>query len=40
MVTGIALLMNRSSNKQIPGLLGITVGYMATYVDFLLASLQ
>jgi diguanylate cyclase (GGDEF)-like protein len=40
MVTGIALLTNWSSNKQIPGLLGIAAGYMATCVGFLLASLQ
>ena len=40
MVTGIALLINWASNKQIPGLLGIAAGYMATCVGVLLASMQ
>ena len=40
MVTGIALLTNWASNKQIPGLLGIAAGYMATCVGVLLASMQ
>ncbi|MFT7471246.1 MAG: diguanylate cyclase (GGDEF)-like protein [Kiritimatiellia bacterium] len=40
MVTGIALLANWASNRQIPGLLGIAAGYMATCVGVLLASMQ
>jgi len=40
MITGIALLANWSSNRQIPGLLKIAAGYMATCVGVLLASLQ
>ena len=40
MVTGVALLMNWAGNKQIPGLLRIALGYMATCVGILLASLQ
>lgn len=40
LVTGIALLVNWSSNRQVPGLLKIALGFMATCVGILLASMQ
>lgn len=40
LVTGIALLVNWASNRQIPGLLRIALGFMATCVGILLLSLQ
>jgi diguanylate cyclase (GGDEF)-like protein len=40
MVTGLALLANWASNRQIPGLLRIALGYLATCVGVLLVSLQ
>ena len=39
-VTGIALVVNWASNKQIPGLLRIAIGFMATCVGILLISQQ
>ncbi|PCI75132.1 MAG: hypothetical protein COB20_13600 [SAR86 cluster bacterium] len=40
MITGVALLVNWASNRQIPGLFRIAMGYMATCVGILLASMQ
>ena len=40
LVTGIALLVNWSSNRPVPGLRKIALGFMATCVGILLASMQ
>jgi len=40
LVSGIALLANWASNRQIPGLLKISFGFMATCVGMILLSLQ
>lgn len=40
LVTDIALLVNWSSNRQVPGLLKTALGFMATCVGILLASMQ
>ena len=40
LVTGIALLVNWSSNRQVFGLLKIALGFMANCVGILLASMQ
>jgi len=40
LVTALALLANWASNRQVPGLLKIALGYMATCIGIALASLQ
>lgn len=40
LVTSLALVVNWASNRQIPGLLRIAIGFMATCVGILLLSLQ
>lgn len=40
MVTGVALLVNWAANKQVPGLLRIAIGFMASCAGFLLLSFQ
>lgn len=40
MVTGVALLVNWASNRHIPGLLRIAVGFMTTCAGILLLSMQ
>ncbi len=40
LITGLALLVNWASNRHVPGLLKIALGYSATSIGILLVSLQ